>query len=141
MVALSVIIPAYNEAASIRDAIADVIRHVLAAVPDSEVIVVDDGSTDATARIVDEIAARPCCAGFHRPAAMPFWCSTGTGRSRLMPLPAIGVLFQARRLAALLGAGIAHSDGNVSFEAGVGVHATEDGYDGFDGVLRVLFRF
>jgi glycosyltransferase involved in cell wall biosynthesis len=39
------IVPAYNEAAAIADAIADIRRHA----PDFDVVVVDDGSTDATA--------------------------------------------------------------------------------------------
>jgi glycosyltransferase involved in cell wall biosynthesis len=39
------IVPAYNEAGAIADAIADIRRHA----PDFDVLVVDDGSTDATA--------------------------------------------------------------------------------------------
>ncbi len=42
---------------------------------------------------------------------------------------------------ARFGAGIAHETGNSLFEFGVGVHTTEDGYDGFDGRLRIVKRF
>lgn len=49
----SVIIPAYNEAENIADVIIDIRkRH-----PDFEVLVVDDGSTDDTARIAGEAGA------------------------------------------------------------------------------------
>jgi len=47
-----VIIPAYNEAGSIAGVVEDVKR----AVPDFDVVVVDDGSTDATASVVPEWA-------------------------------------------------------------------------------------
>ena len=54
-VTLSVVIPAFNE----DKTVAAVIERVLAEVPyDLEVIVVDDGSTDRTAEIVDRIAER-----------------------------------------------------------------------------------
>ncbi|MFW6059873.1 MAG: glycosyltransferase family 2 protein [Phycisphaeraceae bacterium] len=43
-----VIVPAYNEA----DSIGEVVRTLRAAVPDYDVLVVDDGSTDGTARAV-----------------------------------------------------------------------------------------
>lgn len=48
-----VVIPAYNEAASV----ADVVRRVHDAVPDADVLVVDDGSTDATAVAAREAGA------------------------------------------------------------------------------------
>jgi len=55
---LSVVIPAYNEAASVR---AGVLSHILAFLRtygrSSEVIVVDDGSEDATATLVAEAVA------------------------------------------------------------------------------------
>ncbi len=47
--------PAYNEAASIEAAIADVAEHVLSAVEESELIVIDDGSTDATRDILEPL--------------------------------------------------------------------------------------
>ncbi|ADO42111.1 glycosyltransferase family 2 protein [Ketogulonicigenium vulgare] len=52
MTQLSIIIPAYNEQAGIAAALAELGDHILTAVPDAEVIVVDDGSTDDTAAIV-----------------------------------------------------------------------------------------
>jgi len=50
---LSVLLPAYNEA----DTIAEIIRRIIATGLDPEIIVVDDGSTDDTAAIVEELAA------------------------------------------------------------------------------------
>jgi glycosyltransferase involved in cell wall biosynthesis len=54
---LSVVMPAYNEEAGIAAAIHDVQRHVFAIVPDAELLVVDDGSRDATGLILDQLAA------------------------------------------------------------------------------------
>lgn len=56
-VPLSVIMPAYNEEGSIRDAVTDVVQHVLNQVPDAELIVIDDGSRDSTGALLDEMAA------------------------------------------------------------------------------------
>ncbi len=52
-VALSIVIPAKNESA----AIGKVVRTAKSEYPDAEIIVVDDGSTDATARIAEEAGA------------------------------------------------------------------------------------
>jgi glycosyltransferase involved in cell wall biosynthesis len=52
MIAHSVIVPCRNEAASIQS----VLRRLREVLPDAEVIVVDDGSTDATARVAAEVA-------------------------------------------------------------------------------------
>jgi len=52
-VALSIVIPAKNEAA----AIGDVVAAAIDAHPDAEVIVVDDGSSDATADIAEQSGA------------------------------------------------------------------------------------
>ncbi|HED65962.1 MAG TPA: glycosyltransferase family 2 protein [Planctomycetes bacterium] len=50
---LSVLIPVYNEEASLRE----VIDRVLATPFEKEVIIVDDASTDATPKLLEEIAA------------------------------------------------------------------------------------
>ena len=52
-VALSIVIPARNESA----AISKVVRTARSEYPDAEIIVVDDGSADATARIAEEAGA------------------------------------------------------------------------------------
>jgi len=54
---LSVVMPAYNEEEAIEAACEDVRRDVLAHVPDSELVVVNDGSRDQTGPILDAIAA------------------------------------------------------------------------------------
>ncbi len=54
---LSVILPAHNEEAAIADTLHTVIDTLTAWVPDFEVIVVNDGSKDATRTIVEAIVA------------------------------------------------------------------------------------
>lgn len=56
MVNVSIVIPAKNEAGNIGQLIADIDR-ACAPVADHEVIVVDDGSDDATASVVEQLAA------------------------------------------------------------------------------------
>ena len=56
--ALSVVMPCYNEADNIDGAIRDVVTHVFSAVADAELVVVDDGSRDASAAIVRGWAVR-----------------------------------------------------------------------------------
>ncbi len=53
---LSVIIPAYNEARTIEPVVRCVLQQSVAGVTAREVIVVDDGSTDTTARILRVLA-------------------------------------------------------------------------------------
>ena len=50
--AFSLIIPAFNEAERIGDTVAEVLRFLRETSPESELIVVDDGSADATSEIV-----------------------------------------------------------------------------------------
>lgn len=54
--ALSVLMPAYNEADNIGAAIEDVISQVFAVVPSAELVIVDDGSRDATGAVAQRIA-------------------------------------------------------------------------------------
>jgi glycosyltransferase involved in cell wall biosynthesis len=51
---VTIVIPAYNE----DKTIADVILGVQKSVPQAEVLVIDDGSTDSTARVAEEAGAR-----------------------------------------------------------------------------------
>jgi glycosyltransferase involved in cell wall biosynthesis len=55
--ALSIVIPAFNEAASIGATVADALRVGAEVAPDLEVIVCNDGSTDDTGRILAGLAA------------------------------------------------------------------------------------
>ena len=55
-VPLTVVMPVYNEEGAIRLAVEEVQRHVLDRVPGAELVVVNDGSRDGTARMLDEIA-------------------------------------------------------------------------------------
>ena len=65
---LSVIVPAYNEEARIRPALERIHAWCAAAGGSFEIIVVDDGSTDATARVVEDCrAGRPAVAVIRLP--------------------------------------------------------------------------
>ena len=54
---LSIVIPAYNEAENIRETVASVLAGLPDAVTRFEIIIVDDGSGDATAAVSRELAA------------------------------------------------------------------------------------
>lgn len=54
---LTVAMPAYNEAENIEGMLADAVRAAEALTPDFEIVVVDDGSKDATAEAVRRFAA------------------------------------------------------------------------------------
>jgi glycosyltransferase involved in cell wall biosynthesis len=54
---LSLVMPAFNEATSIGDAVAEAHESLVGLGYEFEILVVDDGSTDATAEIVDDLAA------------------------------------------------------------------------------------
>jgi glycosyltransferase involved in cell wall biosynthesis len=54
---LCVVVPACDEEAGIEAALAELREHVLDAVPGARLVVVDDGSRDATGAILDRVAA------------------------------------------------------------------------------------
>lgn len=56
MTTLSVVMPVYNEEDAIARVVAEVRSHILDAVAGSELIVVDDGSRDATGALLDDMA-------------------------------------------------------------------------------------
>jgi dolichyl-phosphate beta-glucosyltransferase len=55
---LSVVVPAYNEAARIGRSLEEIVRYLSSAGHSYEVLVVDDGSQDATCAVVEEIVSR-----------------------------------------------------------------------------------
>jgi glycosyltransferase involved in cell wall biosynthesis len=55
---LAVVVPAYNEEASLATVVEDVIRVAEAALDDYEVVVVDDASTDGTAEVARALCER-----------------------------------------------------------------------------------
>lgn len=55
---LSVVMPAHNEAAHIDQCVSEWYEQVISKVPDSELLVVDDCSTDATASRLESLASR-----------------------------------------------------------------------------------
>ncbi len=55
--AFSLVIPAFNEADRIGQTLRDALTYLQAASPGSELIVVDDGSTDTTANVVRDVLA------------------------------------------------------------------------------------
>lgn len=69
--ALSVIIPAYNEAARLGRTLPQVFSYLQETGTDAEVIVVDDGSTDATCEVAErairEAGPRAACVVRNRP--------------------------------------------------------------------------
>ena len=58
MITISVIIPAYNCSGTIRDTVSGIF---MSGLTDYEIIIVDDGSTDGTDRICDELSSRHEC--------------------------------------------------------------------------------
>jgi len=55
---ISIIVPAYNEADSIERGVADIDRQFEAVSEDYEIIIVDDGSEDGTAKIIQQFTDR-----------------------------------------------------------------------------------
>lgn len=57
-VPLTVVMPVYNEAAALQAVLDDIAHHVLDSVVDSELVVVDDNSTDASASLLADARSR-----------------------------------------------------------------------------------
>lgn len=77
---LSVVFPAFNEAANIRRAIAHAIEVLDGLGLDFEVIVVDDGSSDQTRALAEEAAARdPRVRAVHHPRNRGYGAALKTG--------------------------------------------------------------
>src|SRR5437879_7844343 len=57
--AISVVIPAFNEAVRIGDTLATTIAYLGKESPGSEMIVINDGSTDSTGEVIRKVAAVP----------------------------------------------------------------------------------
>ena len=57
--AISAVIPAFNEAVRIGDTLATTITYLEKESPGSELIVINDGSTDCTGEVIRKVAAVP----------------------------------------------------------------------------------
>ena len=75
---LSVVIPAYNEAARLGNTLMAVVDYLRQSWPDAEVIVVDDGSTDETAAIARQVFKG---SGNLRTSVITYKSNLGKGRA------------------------------------------------------------
>jgi dolichyl-phosphate beta-glucosyltransferase len=89
---LSVVIPAYNEERRLPRTLDDVIRYLQGQSYAAEIVIVDDGSTDGTARVVGEhdggavpirLVAQPDRANHGKGAAVRFGMTAARGANRL----------------------------------------------------------
>src|SRR3954462_4891167 len=77
---LSVFFPAYNDGGTIASMVIRAVRAAAELTPDFEVIVVDDGSADGTAEIVDELARTyPQVRAVHHPINRDYGGALQTG--------------------------------------------------------------
>lgn len=77
---LSVFFPAYNDSGTIASMVIRAVQAASQVTPDYEVIVVNDGSTDATAQIADELASKyPHVRVVHHPTNRGYGGALQTG--------------------------------------------------------------
>ena len=80
---MSLVLPAFNEEAGVRQAVVEADDALAALTDDYEILVVDDGSRDATAAVVAELTAerpRAACCGTQRIGAMGRRCERASRR-------------------------------------------------------------
>lgn len=76
--AISIVIPAYNEASRLGKSLGTIAAYLSAHSPESEVIVVDDGSSDNTAAIARQVLER---SGSLRTSVISYKSNLGKGRA------------------------------------------------------------
>ena len=77
-VSLSIVIPAYNEAERLGTTLPKILEYLSNDVPESELIIVDDGSTDNTAEVAREILSN---AERVRTSVLSYQSNLGKGRA------------------------------------------------------------
>jgi len=82
---LSIVVPAYNEATRLRNSLPEILDYLNRETSDSELIVVDDGSTDNTANVAREILAN---SGRVRASVVSYQSNLGKGRAVRLGLQA-----------------------------------------------------
>lgn len=75
---ISIVVPAYNEGTRLRESLPKILAYLNQQFPGSELIVVDDGSTDDTAAVAQEALASP---GGVRTGVVSYKQNLGKGRA------------------------------------------------------------
>ncbi len=79
---LSIVVPFYNEEENVRSTVAAIQQHIVPRVRESEILLVNDGSHDATRRICEELAAaEPGIRALHHPRNLGYGAALRTGFS------------------------------------------------------------
>jgi glycosyltransferase involved in cell wall biosynthesis len=125
---LTIIVPAYNEAQRLRTTVDGVIAAASIALDQHEVIIVDDGSSDGTAAIADELAAsRPGVSAIHhkvnRGVGAAYWSGLEAARYPFISLVPGDNAFQPACLADFF-ALVGRADVIVSYRENVSARST-----------------
>src|SRR5258708_8500292 len=92
--AISVVIPAFNEAVRIGDTLATSIAYLEKISPASELIVINDGSTDSTGEVIRKVAAVPLSVAIQLLENFPNRGKGAAVRTRVLTTPnTISVVF------------------------------------------------